>query len=230
MALFAGPVFPEWYWGPIFFALLFGPPLLAVAFATDWLVRRRRRLTWPGRAALWAGVMVGGTLLILGGRALIEDIRFDRDSRAAAQNLDFTPYRPSPLPSRFSEEMSQAQDRFGGAVLVSRYGAGPGAYAFAYQQRPAADVSLADGRCSLRRLLGTGTNFYDGPCRELRTRRGRAVFVGAAQSVVNGREAFALLDTTLVRLALVHVDDRDVLAYFDSLEPVGPGDLDFKRG
>jgi hypothetical protein len=38
---FAGPVFPEWYWGPIFFALLFSPPLLAAAFVVDRVVRRR---------------------------------------------------------------------------------------------------------------------------------------------------------------------------------------------
>ena len=59
---------------------------------------------------------------------------------------------------------------------------------------------------------------------------GVAVFIGRSESVVDGREAFALLGTTLVRLAHVDVADRDVLAYFDSLRPVTPGDLEFKRG
>ena len=226
----AGPVFTEWYWGPIFFALLFGPPLVAAAFAVDFVVRRRRGpLSLGRRAALWVAVIFGGALAIVSGRELIADIRFDREASAAAHNLDFTPYAANPLPQPFREELVKAQD-FGQPVVISRYGAGPGAYAFAYQQRPAADTSLQDGRCSLHRLAGTGTNFFEGPCRELRTPRGLPVFLGTSQTVVDGGEAFALLDGTLVRLAHTQVADRDVLAYFDALEPVAPADLEFKRG
>ena len=82
----------------------------------------------------------------------------------------------------------------------------------------------------LRPLVGTATNFFDGPCRELRTPRGLAVFIGASETVVDGGEAFALLDGTLVRLEHVRVADPDVLAYFDALRPVAPDELDFKRG
>ena len=31
---FAGEVFPEWYWGPVFFYFVFGLPLSARAFAS----------------------------------------------------------------------------------------------------------------------------------------------------------------------------------------------------
>ena len=227
---FAGEVFPEWYWGPIFFMVVFGLPLSAAALAVDFAVRRWvRRLAWPERAALWAGVMVGGSLAILGARALIDHVRFERDAKAAAHELDFAPYRAETLPAGFDEEMVRADDFFGGPVLVSRYAVGSGPYAFAYQQRPH-EVLLRDGHCSLRGLAGTGTSFYDGPCRELRTPHGRAVFIGGLGNTTEGGQAFSLLDGTLVRLEHLQVADRDVLAYFDSLRPIAPDDIDFRKG
>lgn len=158
---------------------VFGLPLGAAAFAVDFAVRRWvRRLSWPRRAGLWIAVMAGGTLAILGGRALIDHVRFERGARATARHLGFTPYAAKALPAGFEEQLVSADDAFGGPVIVSRYDGGAGAYAFAYQQRPR-EVSLQDGHCSLRHLAGTGTTFYDGPCRELRTPHGPAVFVGA---------------------------------------------------
>ncbi len=230
MALFAGPVFPEWYWGPIFFAVVFGPVLAGVALVADLAISRRAgRLSWRRRAVLWGGVFAGGTLAILGGRALIDHVRFERDARAAAQKLDFTPYAAEPLPDGFDEQLVRADEFFGGPVIVSRYGLGPRAFAFAYQQRPA-EVSLSDGRCALHGLAGTGTNFFEGRCRELRTPRGRSVYLGTSQPPVARSEAFGLLDGTLVRLTHDRLADRRVLAYFDSLRPVTPDDIDFKQG
>jgi hypothetical protein len=216
MVLFAGPVFPEWYWGPVVFALLFGPPLLVAGF-----------VAWRfGGRKLAAGVVVGGVLLILGGRALIADVRFDREATAAADAFDFTPYAPSPLPRPFREQRVSADDNWGGPALITTYAAGPDASAIAYQQKPGPEVSLQDGHCSVHDLAGSGTSFFDGPCRAL----GAGVFVGASPAVVGGGEAFSLLDGTLVRMQLTRVADRDVLAYYDSLRPVSKDDLQFKRG
>ena len=227
---FAGEVFPEWYWGPIFFYIVFGLPLSAAALAVDFAVRRWvRRLSWPQRAGLWVGVVAAGSLAILAGRALTDHVRFERDAKAAARQLDFTPYAAETLPPGFDEELLRADDFFGGPVLVSRYAVGSAPYAFAYQQRPG-EVSLQNGHCSLRGLVGTGTNFYDGQCRELRTPRGRAVFIGSLGLTTEAGQSFSLLDGTLVRLEHTQVADGDVLAYFDALQPVAPDDLDFKQG
>ena len=174
------------------------------------------------------GVVAAGSLAILGGRALIEHVRFERDAKAAAQQLDFTPYAAETLPPGFDEELLRADDFFGGPVLVSRYAVRSAPYAFAYQQRPG-EVSLQNGHCSLRGLVGTGTNFYDGQCRELRTPRGRSVFIGSSGRTTGGGQSFSLLEGTLVRLEHTQVADRDVLAYFDALRPVARDDLDFKR-
>jgi hypothetical protein len=228
--MFAGEVFPEWYWGPIFFFVVFGLPLSAAALAVDFAVRRWvRRLSWPRRAGLWVGVVAAGSLAILGGRGLIDHVRFERHAKAAAQKLDFAPYAAEPLPGPFHEELVRADDFFGGPVLITRYDVGPGAAAFAYQQRPR-EVSLQDGRCVLHRLAGTGTSFFEGPCRALRTPRRRTVYLGTAEPPLVGDEAFALLDGTLVRLQHDRLADRDVLAYFDALRPVAPDEIDFKQG
>lgn len=228
---FAGEVFPEWYWGPIFFLFVFGLPLSAAAFAVDFAVRRWvRRPSWPQRGALWVGVVAGGSLAILAGRAVIDHVRFERDAKAAAQKLDFAPFAAESLPDGFDEQLVRADDFFGGPVLVSRYDVGPGGYAFAYQQRRPAELSLQEGRCAVHRLAGTGTNFFEGSCRAVRSPLGREVYLGTAPPPVVGDEAFALLDGTLVRLQHDRLPDRDVLAYFDALRPVAPDDLDFKQG
>ena len=60
--------------------------------------------------------------------------------------------------------------------------------------------------------------------------QGDPVFIGASETVVDGGDAFALIEGTLVRLDVAQVADRDVLAYFDSPAPVSTDDLDLKRG
>ena len=217
--------------GPLLFAVLFGPVLAGVAFVADFVITRWvRRLSWSERAALWGGVFVAGTLAILGGRAVTGHIRFERDAKAASQKLDFAPYTAERLPDAFHEELVRADDFFGGPVLIARYDVGPRAPAFTYQQRPPAELSLRDGHCALHPLAGTGTNFFKGPCRELRTQRRLPVYLGTAEPPLVGGEAFALLDGTLVRLQHDQLADRDVLAYFDALRPVAPDDLDFEQG
>ena len=229
MALFAGPVFTEWYWGPIFFLALFGPPLLVAAFLVDLAVNRWvRRLRAPQRVGLWAGVVVGGALAIVGGRELLDHFRFEREAKAAARELDFTPLAARGLPAAFAEGLVRA-DAGPQPVLITFYDVRPGGHAYGYQQR-ASVVALEPGRCSLSRLAGTSTNFFDGPCRELRTPRGRVVYLGASGRLARGGEAFAVLDGTLARLESSGVAERDVLAWFDALRPIGPEEIDFKRG
>jgi hypothetical protein len=151
--VFAGPVFTEWYWGPLFFGVLFGP----------------------------AG--------------------FDAEVVRAYDHLD--------------------------PVLIFVYDAGRAGYAQGSEQR-ASVVELAPGRCSLTRLAGTGTNFFEGPCEERLTAAGRHVFVARSPPLARGREALAVLDGTLVRLQSTGVPERDVLRWFDALRPVQPGAIDFK--
>ena len=112
-------------------------------------------------------------------------------------------------------------------VLVSGYDTEPREVA-AYQQRPDAGVRLTDGACALPGLRGSPWGEFRNPCREQRTPSGRAVFFGLTE---RGGIAFALLDGTLVRLEQIEMlPERDVLAYFDALQPVAVDELEFKGG
>ena len=183
-------MFPEWYWGPILFMIIYGPVLTVAAFGADIAVRRWvRPLSWPQRGWLWAAVIGGGVVLILVIGAVRENVRFNREVSAAAAAIDFQPYEPNPLPRPFTEERVVADDNWTGPALISRYGAGPGAYATAFQQRPTGELSLQDGHCSVTKLAGTGTNFFDGPCRALRSPKGIPVFIGVSETIVDGGDA-----------------------------------------
>jgi len=221
----AGPVFTEWYWGPILFIVFYGPPLAAVAFVVDFAVRRRvRPLGTAQRLGLAAAVMSGGAGLLLGGFALADHLRFERDNRAAARTFDFTPYQAGELPESFDEQHVYALGSTA-RILVSRYDTGL-RQVFAYQQR-LAGARLTDGACDLTGLEGSPTGAFHNQCREQRTASGRTVFFGLTE---RGGMAFALLDGTLVRLEQIDMlPEADVLAYFEALKPVDVGELEFKR-
>ena len=104
---------------------------------------------------------------------------------------------------------------------------GPSIRAYAFEQEPV-EVSLRPGACTVSDVEGTSSNFFDGPCEALRTASGRPVFTGPSEGTVDGRDAFALLDGTLVRFISVGLSERDVLAWFDSLRPIDVEDIDFK--
>src|SRR5262245_7214643 len=99
MVLFAGPIFQEWYWEPLFFIVVFGPPLVAVAFVVDYFVRRRLGpLGTAPRLGLGAVVVAAGAGLILGAFSLRSDRLVERENRVAARSFDFTPYQAGGLP------------------------------------------------------------------------------------------------------------------------------------
>jgi hypothetical protein len=226
MVLFADSGwFPdEWYWDAILFVALFGLPLAAVAAAVDIGVRRWvRPLGALQRVALAAVVLGGGSGLILAGLSLRSDRLVERENRVQAQALDFTPYQAGELPGPFDRRYVHA---LGGElrVLVSGYDTGARQVA-AYQQRPDAGMRLANGACALPGLKGSPWGEFDTPCREQRTPGGLPVFFGLNEG---GGMAVALLDGTLVRLEQIDgLPERDVLAYFDALQPVAVGELEF---
>ena len=227
--VFAGPVFPEWYWGPIFFLVAFSPVLVAAAVGADLVVRRLRGpLPLWKRASLWLAAAMVATGAILAVMAVRDHLRSEGESRAAAKSIRFTVHQPEELPAGLHETRVEAHDdRL--PYLVSHYEnrSGPPVRAYAFEQEPT-EVSLQPGACKLSDIEGTSSHFFDGPCDALQTASGRAVFTGPSEGTVDGRDAFALLDGTLVRLVSVGLSEPDVLAWFDSLRPVDVEDIDFK--
>jgi hypothetical protein len=218
----AGPIFTEWYWGPLFFLFFFTPVVLGAALFIDYLVERSRGpRPLRRRALLVAGIYVAAVVLIFG----LPDLRGDgRPEVETVSRLDFTPYAPDALPRTFRQNDARTGDPFGRPVLMTILGLEDGGLMHAYQQRRAGGLSLQNGRCRLTRLAVTAKS-YDAPCRELHTRQGTKVFVGVPQGAT-GAFAFALLDDTLIQLEGSQPDDRDLLAYVDSLHPVDQDELE----
>jgi hypothetical protein len=67
MVVLAGPVFPEWYWSPIFFLIAYSP-LLAVGTGVAYAVARRRgwRPAGSRRLLLWAACFAVALVAVLG--------------------------------------------------------------------------------------------------------------------------------------------------------------------
>jgi hypothetical protein len=225
MVLFAGPVFQEWYWGPLFFLYFVTPVLIGAVLFIDFLVERRRGpRPLRRRVPLMVALYFGALLLIFGP----PDLNGDERPGETTSRLNFTPYAPEVLPQPFEQTHATAYEQFGKPVLVTILGTERGGIVHAFQQRAAGSLSLQDGRCSLTGLAGSGKRAYDAPCRKLLTPQGTEVFVGVQQGAT-GAFAFALLDDTLVRLEGTQPADGDLLAYIDSLRAVDQDDLELTR-
>ena len=72
----AGPVFTERCWTPIFLAIVYGPPILAVAGGLYLALRRSR---WP-RAARAALALVLAPAIVLGSVAVVATVKHRRTS------------------------------------------------------------------------------------------------------------------------------------------------------
>src|SRR5687768_468943 len=84
----AGPVFTEWYWGPIFFAIVYGPPILVTAGV---LYLALRRTGWR-RAARAALALVLAPALVLGVLAAVATVKHRRAEAADARAVTFTTF------------------------------------------------------------------------------------------------------------------------------------------
>ena len=216
-----GLFFNEWYWEPIFRALYALPVLVVVAFVTDFAVRRwARRLAWPLRGGLAAGIVLGGTALILVGGLVIESGRYARESRAIARTIQFTTYEPRSLPPRFVLERSTAAaGRDSPEIHVLYFMTGDG-WADVIQELPPGESNRDSERCLLEGASGA--------CREVRSPKGIRVMLST--DVARSLQGSALLGGTFVSLSGFDITEAEVLAYFDALRPVAPDEIEFKRG
>jgi hypothetical protein len=228
--VFAGPVFPEWYWGPILFLVVAGSALLLAAFAVDFAANRfLGPLRLRTRIWLWVDTPLVVVAAILGVGALRDHLRFERAAVAAASTVDFAAFSPQPPPRGFRLETAIPHQRSLSRPFISASYRGPGdAWAFAFQQRPGA-VDVRSPSCRLEGLQGTGTSFFENPCMIRGTPAGRQAFLGDSRQFAAGRVAFAILEGTLVRLEYrAPLTDGDALAWVDGLRRADPREIDYK--
>ena len=208
----AGPVFTEWYWAPIFFAIVFGPPILATA-GVLYLVGRwtgRRRRTRAVAALLLAPV------LVLGGVAVVSTVKYRSAEAADARAVTFTTFaapgfhqtRSSVFPGPFPE-LNLAYARGRGDLLVAQVAA------------DGDDLEPPD--CLLHN--GTSYHAWEGPCRSARTPRGRLVTLAD----INTPSLVEVRGGTLIVAGAYGAGEAELLALADALEPVDVEDLHWER-
>src|SRR5215212_6203251 len=84
----AGPVFTEWYWAPIFFVLLYGPPI-AVVTGGLYVLGRFTPLRRRTRAAV---ALTIAPALVLGGVAVAATVRHRHTEAADARAVTFATF------------------------------------------------------------------------------------------------------------------------------------------
>ena len=230
----AGPVFEEWYWGPVLFAIVFGPFILATAAILTgvlayWARRRGKRLPWFRSLGLFVGLTVGLSLLMVGGlwaKGHIEERRIIA-SRAAAITFQtyepswvFTDYdavrvRPLVIPQRQSVEFSyrRADD-----------------YVYAAQSPSVSPVNPSEAGCG-GRPKGLTSGETVGSCRTVVTESGQVVYLtNLEMNHLGDSVAIIELGGTRVDVMYTGLPDEAVVRYLDSLEPVAPEDMHYFGG
>jgi hypothetical protein len=220
MALFAaggGLFLNEWYWDPIFHAIVWVPVVTGVALVVDLLVRFGLRPARLPFGVITGVAWVAAVVLILGSGLYAAYERPADESRAVARTLGFTAYEPSPLPRPFVLEHARAGVGANDTpALYTNYDAGEGFANMTQERRPGPGGQASAGRCLIPEVK----------CREVRTPKGIPVLL---ERGVNGFNASAVLGDTLVSVLAVDVDRAAVLAYFDSLRPVDPTEIEYSR-
>jgi hypothetical protein len=212
----AGPVFTEWYWTPIFFALVYGPPILAVAGVLYLLGRftriRRRRFV---RASL---ALVLAPALVLAGVAAAATVKHRHAEAADARAVTFATFaapglhqtRADVFPSG-TPELHLRYERGGGELLVTQVAA------------DADDLTPPD--CDFHD--GTPYVAWRGPCRTARTPRGRSVTI--ADMSIGVTSLVEVRAGTLIVAGAYGAGEADLLAFADALRPVAVEDIHWER-
>ena len=207
----AGPVFTEESTFPLFFLLVYGPPILVGAGALYFVGRRIRPRLWrPGIAAM---ALAASALVVVGGAALLRWISFERAQGREARQLDFATFVPEGYRASHLEPFVAAHAR----MLTGTFQAG-GRTLYVTQER-AGPVDASDpAQC---RIMVAGPLAVHpaalGPC----TRRGGAL--------VTAEAVYAVRRGTLIEVRSAEDRVDDAVALIGALRPVDPEAIDFAR-
>jgi hypothetical protein len=222
MPVVAGPVFTEWYWGPLFAVLLFGPPVSGVAALL--YVAFRRRLP-GGRAARIVGAYALSTGLVVGGWAVVRAYRFETQETREARALGFPLFQPRDGRG-FDVTRTEV---YAGINPTVHWTIERGGTSFFATEAALADADLTPPRCGTGRAhVARGGGFADDPCTAARTPAGRPVALAREARMPFDRYLFADIGGTLLALSTLDTPDAQLLAYVDALEPVTAGNIDYE--
>jgi hypothetical protein len=218
MLVLAGPVFTEWYWGPLFALLLFGPPVSGVAAVLYFTALRR----FPGRLARLATAVALSAVLVVGGWAVVRAHRHEQREEQQARALPFTPLKPrdgagfrvtkAEVYEGVRPSLEWVLERDGTRISASQHGL--------------AGADLEPPTCGAgRALVSRFGSFNDRPCTAATTPGGRRAVLSREESPPGDRVVLAVVGGSLVEASTLDASDADLLAYLDALEP-GPIDYE----
>jgi hypothetical protein len=219
MTVVAGPVFTEWYWGPIFAVLLFGPPVTGVA-ALLYLAPLRRLP--GGRLVRLAAAYALAAALVVGGWSVVRAHRHQQHEERQARTLPFTPLKPrgdagfrvtkAEVYEGLRPSLQWVLERGGARITASQHGlAGP---------------DLTPPTCGAgRSLVSRFGSFVDRPCAAVTTLAGRRAVLAREVPPSSERVVLAVIGGSLVEATTGEAADADLLAWVDALEP---GDIDYE--
>jgi hypothetical protein len=219
MLVLAGPVFTEWYWGPLFALLLFGPPVTGVAALLYVTVLRR----FPGGPlARIATALPLSAVLVVGGWAVVSAYRHQQREEAQARTLPFTPLKPRD-DADFRVTKAEVYDGLTPSLqwVVERDGA-----RITASQHALAGADLEPPTCGAgRALVSRFGSFSDRPCTAATTLGGRRAVLSREEGPPGDRVVLAVVGGSLVEASTLDATDADLLAWVDALEP-GPIDYE----
>jgi hypothetical protein len=208
----AGPVFTEWYWGPLFFGLVYGPPILAVAGVLHLLLRR----TGWRRAQRAALALIAAPALVLGGLALKRTVEHRRTEAADARSVSFATFAAR----GFHQTRAEVHDTRLPSVHVTYERDGRTLFVSQHATR---DDDVTPPDCAVHD--GTRFSAWDGPCRAARTPAGRTVTLARTPDP----SLLAVRDGTLIVAGSHEATEADLLALADALAPVDVADIGWER-
>lgn len=212
----AGPVFTEWYWGPVLFLIFFSPILAGLTIALYLVARRRIRRRRP---LLLAGCFALSVGLTLAGGSAWRWVAFERESKAEARRLDFVTFLPSGYDAQRMEPMVADH-----AIKLTATYPGP----LYLEQERAGPVDASDpARCEIF-IAGPLATFPAslGPCRTVTSPGG---VTGLLVDDTPLSATYSIREGTLLQVRHPGSAAADALELLDRLEPVDPEEIDFKR-
>jgi len=208
----AGPVFTEWYWAPIFFAIVYGPPISVVA---GLLYLLGRFTPWRRRVRA-AAALVAAPVLVLGVVAVVATLKYRSAQAADARSVTFVAFAApgfhqtrSSVYAGLFPKLGLEYARGGGHLLVTEVAAD--------------EDDVTPPSCHLHD--GTQFHSWEGPCRIARTPRGRLVTLAdiAQPSLIEVRSG------TVIVAGAYGTGEAELLDLADALEPVDLDDVHWER-
>jgi hypothetical protein len=230
--IIAGPVFPEWYWTPIFLAISVGVPLLVAALACDgvltFVLRRRGggpRST-PAHASTVAAFWVGGAVVVYAVFAIGEHRERQAATDRAFAAIDVPLYEPAPLPPGYIAQVVRPFATSAGGELYGAYRGPSGALTVTQRaSEPGAAEEIA-GRCFVGLNPGEPTEYNPPSCRPRPTPGGRNVSDDGRELVLRLGDATRVdidYDPTIPRAELERFVDALRTTPEQELQLVGDG-------